>query len=156
MSKIMDRRDLIIESPDLQTLWMKYSYSVLTLMFWVLWIYLWIPFVSLVAWLMGFHFFYEHMITLGGYKGFLRLLSWYSIGVALMSGTLIGWARYNLYRFRGREKRKSAPPVTLEDTARFFQIDEEGLAQCRLEKTTVVLYDEDGKLRLTGEVRESL
>ena len=48
--------------------------------------------------------------TLGSYAGV----------VALNAIALLGWAIYNQYRFRGRERRKSAPQVTSADLSELY------------------------------------
>ena len=141
-----ENNGLIIESPDLQTIWMKYSYSVITFAIWGLWLYLWAPLLSLLAWFFGFSLFYEHMIELEGYKGFLKLLGLYALGITLLSSALLIWARYNQYRFRGKEKRRFAKPVTVEDKAIFFGIDEKDLARWRTMKSLKIRIDKKGDI----------
>jgi poly-beta-1,6-N-acetyl-D-glucosamine biosynthesis protein PgaD len=48
--------------------------------------------------------------TLGSYAGV----------VAFNAVTLLGWAIYNQYRFRGRERRKSAPHVSSADLSGLY------------------------------------
>jgi biofilm PGA synthesis protein PgaD len=137
------RDNLIIERPDLQTLWQKYAYGFWTALAWTLWLYLWLPMISLIGWLFGVKLFYEHMIVLGGYRGFLQLLGLYSLAVFCISMSLILWALSNQFRFRGNERREPIPPANHEDVARFFKIREEALHEAQNAKSLVIAFDEE-------------
>lgn len=133
---------LIIERPDLQTLWQKYSYGFFTALAWTIWLYLWLPLVSLIAWFFGVQVFYEHMILLGGYRGFLQLLTLYSTAVLCIAVVLIVWALSNQFRFRGKERREPIPPATKEETARFFKISVDAVARAQEANRMVIAFDE--------------
>jgi biofilm PGA synthesis protein PgaD len=100
-----DAKKLIIDRPDLVPSGQKLTAWSITLFFWGALLYLWQPLLSLIAWGLNINLFYNHMILLGGYRTFLHLLTFYLIVIALMGGGLILWARINLWRFRGRERR---------------------------------------------------
>ncbi|MDX1762724.1 MAG: poly-beta-1,6-N-acetyl-D-glucosamine biosynthesis protein PgaD [bacterium] len=136
------RDGLIIERPDLQTLWQKYSYGFFTALAWTIWLYLWLPLVSLIAWLFGVQVFYEHMILLGGYRGFLQLLTLYGSAVLFIAVVLIVWALSNQIRFRGKERRAPIPPATQEETARFFKISVDAVARAQAADRMVIAFDE--------------
>ncbi len=136
------KENLIIDQPSLQTLWQKYSYGFLTLVAWSLWLYLWLPLINLIAWLLGFKVFYQHMIVLGGYAGFLQLLGVYFVIILLIGMTLLSWALYNQIRFRGKDRRGAVPPARNEDVARFFGVSEEELQAAQKTRRLVISFDE--------------
>ena len=106
---------LIIDRPELQSGQQRAVYHVLTAMFWLLWVVLWLPLVTLLAWFFFGYQFHFHMIKLDGYVGFLDVLSIYGLVILGMSGSLMLWAKYNHLRFRGMDRRKSFnPPITAE------------------------------------------
>ncbi len=139
------KENLIIDQPSLQTLWQKYSYGIFTLLAWSLWLYLWLPLINLIAWLLGFKVFYQHMIVLGGYVGFLQLLGIYFVIILLIGTTLLSWALYNQIRFRGKDRREAVPPATNEDVARFFGVNEEDLQSAQKTRRLVISFDEENE-----------
>src|ERR1017187_7341901 len=48
-----EMKDFIIDRPSLQTARQRLIYGSVTLGFWVLWIYLWLPIVGLIGWALG-------------------------------------------------------------------------------------------------------
>lgn len=136
------RDGLIIERPDLQSLWQKYSYGFFTALAWTVWLYLWLPLISLIGWLFGVRVFYEHMILPGGYRGLLQLLTLYAMAVLFLAAVLIIWAVSNQLRFRGKERRESIPPATNEEVALFFEISADVLAKAQRADRLVIAFDE--------------
>ncbi|MCC6209165.1 MAG: poly-beta-1,6-N-acetyl-D-glucosamine biosynthesis protein PgaD [Gammaproteobacteria bacterium] len=143
----MSKRPLIIENPELQTLRQRYAFAALTLFFWVLWFYLWIPVISLLAWLFGAERFYQAMIVNSGLDTLLDLLGLYSVVILVMGAILSSWAWYNQIRFRGREKRRASPSVTADEIQSFFALRTEQLDLARYAKHVVIEHDEDGKVK---------
>jgi len=119
-----EKNDLVISSPHLQSGLQKYTHAFLTFVFWMLWVYLWSPIITLVFWLAGFRQFYHHMIDLEGYIGLLDLLSIYFMIIIAIGFVQLTWAKYNQFRFRGKERRKHQPHVSPGAVFKFFQVDE--------------------------------
>lgn len=99
--------DLIIEDPALQSTGQKVLYGTLTVVFWALWIYLWLPLVTLAGWGLGLFQFVDVMGVRDGLRALGQLLWIYLLVIAVMGGALILWANYNRLRFAGRERRTS-------------------------------------------------
>lgn len=97
---------LIIDRPDLQAWHQKVLFGTLTAAFWVGWMFLWLPLLTLLGWAFFGYRFHLHMITLDGYKGFLELLAVYALVIIGMGGALVLWATYNHLRFRGVDRRR--------------------------------------------------
>ena len=137
---------IIINEPRLQTLRQRYAYSLVTFVFWVFWLYLWLPLVSLVAWLLGINLFYQEMIVQEGYLAFFELVGWYAVTILIMAAVLLGWAGYNLYRFRGKDRRKSAAGVDPADIARQFAVEVDQLNQWHRAKRLTIHHNEEGAI----------
>jgi biofilm PGA synthesis protein PgaD len=105
---------LIIDRPDLQAWQQKAMFGAITAAFWLAWVFLWLPLITLLGWLFFGQRFQLQMINLDGYKSFVDLLSIYCVVVGIMGGTLILWATYNHLRFRGIDRRREtdAPTAT--------------------------------------------
>jgi len=139
-------KELIINTPSMQSLWQSYSSVLITFIFWLLWFFLWVPVATAIAWYSGLHLAYFEMFEMDGFKsviddflGFLQI-------VALLGGSLAIWASYNFLRFRGNERRKPQKPVEIEQVADYFDLDVETLKQRRKEKMITVNFDDKGKI----------
>ena len=138
---------LIIESPDLQELRQRYAFAALTLVFWVVWFYLWTPLVSLVAWLFGLDLLYNEMVLFDGWHALQDLLGWYALVIVLLAFILGSWAWYNLKRFGVRDKRRQAPAVTPSEVAGHFGLPEGDLAAIKSARRVVISHDDRSHVR---------
>jgi biofilm PGA synthesis protein PgaD len=144
---VSDKRPLIIENPELQTPRQRYTFAVVTFIFWIVWFYLWIPIVSLIAWLFGAERVYQAMVVHSGFQPLLQLLGLYSIIILVMGLLLGGWAWYNQVRVRGRDKRRNSAVVTAAEIGTFFLLQPEQLDVARYAKHVVIEHDEQGKVK---------
>lgn len=142
----MTKRPLIIESPDLQTLRQRYAFAALTLVFWVFWFYLWIPLISLLAWLFGIELFYEHIILMEGLRGLKETGVWYALVIVIIGVIFMGWSYINLLRFRGKDKRHKPPDVHRAEIARFYGLSESDVDRVRRARRVVVHHNEEGRI----------
>lgn len=140
---------LIINEPSLQNLKSRFAYSMVTLVFWVFWIYLWLPVASLIGWLLGFNLFYQEMVVKSGYLSLLDLMGWYAGVILIIGATLLGWASYNLVRFRKKERRKGVDRVDIREIAGRFGVDAETLAAWQRAKRLTVYHNAEGHIERT-------
>ena len=136
----------LIERPDLQSAQQRTLYGALTLVFWALWVYLWVPVLALLAWALGVEEAYKYMVVLGGYVDVIRLAGIYALVILVLGGGLILWAAYNIARFRGVENRKQALPVTATEIGQYFGKDAALVARWQLEKRLHVFHDPEGRV----------
>ena len=136
----------IIERSDLQSPRQRTLSGALTLAFWALWFYLWLPVLALLAWALGVQQAFKYMIVLGGYHEVIRLLGIYSLIIVLIGGGIVFWANYNITRFSGVERRRVNPPVTPADIGRDFGQDPKSVARWQSEKRLYVTHDEEGHI----------
>jgi biofilm PGA synthesis protein PgaD len=66
-----------------------------------------------------------------------------AIGNAMV---LIAWALYNQVRFRGRERRKTSPFVTVDDFARMYEVSASEVAAWQNARILVMHHDDNGRL----------
>jgi biofilm PGA synthesis protein PgaD len=132
--------ELIIEDPKLQTKGQKVLYGTLTLVFWALWIYLWLPLITLAGWSFGVFRFVDEMFVAAGLEALRDVLVLYMITIAIMGGALILWATYNWVRFSGRERR------TTQTSEHSSGIVAQALGK---RETTVLLWQNDRRLEVT-------
>jgi biofilm PGA synthesis protein PgaD len=139
-------KDVIIDRPSLQTARQHFIYGSLTLLFWVLWIYLWLPLLALAGWYLGFHLAYEEMVVKHGFDALKAMLVTYAIVVAYLGGSLLVWAYYNFFRFHGVERRVRRTPVSGADQAGYYQLDPAMLGRWVSARRLVVHHDAAGKI----------
>lgn len=140
------KRPLIIERPDLQTLTRRYGYASLTLLFWVAYLYLWLPVISLLAWWLEAYLVYDQMIVLSGFAALLQGVRYYLGTILLMFVILIGWAVINYLRFRGLDRRRTPDPVTIEQISEDFAVPVSILQAWQESKSVTIHHDAFGNI----------
>lgn len=131
----------IIHRPEWQSRRQRTLYAAITLVFWAAWFYLWMPVMTFIAWLFGFRLAYEHMIGLDGYLGLANLLGVYALVIAIMGSSLIAWALYNYFRFKGVERRAARPAVDISMLCDSYRVDHQRLAQWQQAHRLVIHQD---------------
>lgn len=135
---------LIIDRPDLQSWQQRLMSRTLTLVFWGLWFYLWLPVVTLAGWWLGIERFRFHMIALEGYVGFIDIVEIYLLIILALSAALIGWAKYNHIRFRGVERRRERAAVSIEAIAKQAGTSAHAVGDWRQARIAIVHHDDHG------------
>jgi biofilm PGA synthesis protein PgaD len=136
---------LIVRS-DLQSPRQRTLYGALTLVFWAFWLYLWLPVLALLAWALGLQQAYKYMVVLDGYQEVIRLLGIYSLIILALGGGLVVWASYNIFRFRGIERRNAMPQVSPAQIGQAFGQDPDAVAGWQGAKRLYVRHDELGRI----------
>ncbi len=127
--------NLIINRPDLKTRALLIGEGILTTLFWGFWAYLWLPIISLIAWLFGFQILYIHMVELGGFDGLLHQMGTFSSGIGIFSGTLAVWSFYNLKRYGSYNRRNKTLRTNTKQMAEEFSVTYEIIDDIRKSKT---------------------
>ncbi|QPK62836.1 poly-beta-1,6-N-acetyl-D-glucosamine biosynthesis protein PgaD [Methylomonas sp. LL1] len=149
----MNKKPLVIDSPSLQSLRQRYLSTFFTFLFWVVWIFLWTPLITLIGWLLGFDLIYSEMIELEGYKGVLADFVLFISCVAII-GCLLGfWALYNFLRFKDVDRRAALAPVNNRQLSAFFAVDPARLAIQQKTQCLTVSFDADGNITASVELK---
>ncbi len=106
----------IIYKPRSQPALRRGLFGAVTLVFWIVYAYLWLPLVTLVLWLLG--------VRTALFELYLRdhqiepfLLASLPVLALASAAVLIVWAEYNRYRFGDRERRAAQSEVTPDEVA---------------------------------------
>jgi len=138
--------DLIINRPDLKSRPLIFGEGILTLLFWGIWFYLWLPLISVVAWLLGFRILYSHIMALGGLDEFLVQLNIFSIGIFAASGILALWSFYNLKRYGAYNRRNKIYCTDLHGLAAHLSLSARELAEIQQAKTLHFSFNKRGNI----------
>ncbi len=137
---------LIIDRPDLKSRPLLFGEGVLTILFWGFWFYLWLPLVSLMAWIFGFKFLYRQMIELGGFAGFIQQLNIFSSGIALVSGAIAIWSFYNYKRYGSYNRRNKLLKTNTEQLAATLNVSTKRLSEIQQAKRIVFSFTDDDSI----------
>lgn len=94
-------------------------HGVLTLLAWLAYAYLWLPVITVIAWMLGLRTSYVQLYV-QSYEfdrdvfGILFLLA------IIATALLIGWAEYNRHKFAGKDRRIPQTDVDVDDVAAFM------------------------------------
>ncbi len=150
------KNSFIIDTPKLQTLQLKYTSTLLTLVFWIVWFYLWVPLITLLGWWFQIRFFQQEMIMTDGLDAFLDVLPIFISVIFALIGSLGFWALYNYKRFKGIDRRKALPPVVKDDLIELLPITETYLNAIQSNKTSTVTVSEKGEIIVSNETPENI
>ena len=136
---------IITESENVSLL-IRLRDIVLTIALWVIYIYFireaW-PFVAdLFRWAMdGFKDYTQYPAL-----ELIPMIQSYAQVAGVMTVLYLGWAIYNMLRFRGRQRRKPRAFVAPEDLASMYGFSPETVVEWQDANTMIMTHDEKGHL----------
>jgi biofilm PGA synthesis protein PgaD len=130
--------------------------TLITAVLWAVYLYLWVPLVSLLAWAMGFEFAYDVMVRSGGARDLLPILLEYLVVVSIIFSAFTIWSVSNRLRFRELKRRARRAPVRDEALSEYFQIPVSQIAAMRSRQVIHVRLDEDGRPGIIGLGRDGI
>lgn len=139
--------NLIINRPDLKSRPLLLGEGILTLLFWGFWFYLWLPLISVIAWLLGFQVLYSHIMALGGLDEFFVQFNILSIGIFAASGILALWSFYNLKRYGTYNRRNRIYTTDMHGLAAHLSLSAEELTKIQQAKTLYFSFNEEGDIQ---------
>ena len=151
----MSRNPLIIDRPDLQSWRQRAVFGSLTILFWMFWLLLWLPLITLLGWVFFGLQVNLQMVELGGLSSLQDLVLDYSIVVLVMGGSLIVWAKYNHVRFRGVDRRKLLLGNSAQDTGEWTGQDIATVQSWRNLRTMRVTHAANGDILQIEELTSS-
>lgn len=137
---------MIIENSNLQSKTLKSIWLSVTLLMWFLYVYLWLPLISLVAWWFGYQTFTFHMITLDGLTAVETLVADYLFYVVTLCGGLLIWARIEKFRFVNKARRNNIEPIKNQLIAKHFKLSEQVLNDMQTKKIMTVVFNKEGEI----------
>lgn len=106
----------LIRKPYAQPRLRRAAWGFVTVAFWGVYIYLWLPLVTLILWLLGIRTaFFELYTRQHQVEPFLILAM--PLMATLCAVALISWAEYNRWRFASHDRRSPQADVSREEVA---------------------------------------
>ncbi|OGI59123.1 MAG: poly-beta-1,6-N-acetyl-D-glucosamine biosynthesis protein PgaD [Candidatus Muproteobacteria bacterium RBG_19FT_COMBO_61_10] len=115
----------------------------ITTLFWLAWLYLIMPLVSLLLWMLGVELFVEVMITRGGYQALLEELVDYSLVILGILAVTVIWVNWNLRHYGGHNKRILQPqPVSIEELAAYSGLSRTEITGMQAARQLLITFDD--------------
>ncbi len=140
----------IIERPTLVSKTRHFTEWTLQIIGWILWLFFINPLVTLMLWYISYLFFNYQMFELKGKEN----SQYFIIGVGALVLTYIvmfAWSRYNSYRFRGKDKRKSSGTATLENIAEYYKVKQEDIVGLQNSRNVDIYFLKDDIIEINSE-----
>ena len=118
-------------------------YNTITFMAWLVYAYLWLPIVTLIAWVLGVKAAYVELYV-RNHALDPTLLITLPILLLICSALLIGWAELNRYRFQDKDRRGPLEPATPAEIAQRLRATPELAASLANAKSVVLTLDGSG------------
>lgn len=140
------RIKLILNAPDKVSRGTKLGSNLVTIVCWGIYIYLWIPLITLVAWWLGVNHAYDELSFARQADDLRNLLAFYGLIVVILGGSLLLWAGKEYLRFRHATRRRTPTPATVMDIAAYVQIQESEVSAWQSFQQMIALHDESGRV----------
>jgi biofilm PGA synthesis protein PgaD len=147
MKKDKPRFKLILNMPHMVSVPSKIGSSLFTVVFWALFIYLWLPLITLAAWALGIYHTYSEVQYAQEMLNLRHLFFIYSMVVLLLCGALLLWALKEYLRFRDSTRRRISVPVTTAELAEYADLNAEHILAWQDVRRMVARHDDHGHLR---------
>ena len=138
--------ELHIDAPHLLSQRRRVGDTIATGLMWILYSYLWLPLVSLLAWLLGFEFAYDVMVRAGGVDALRQVLWWYGIVLASIFVAVAVWSMVNRRRFADHDRRQNGQGVSDTELAGYFALQQGELQKMRSARIMSLSFDATGSI----------
>lgn len=147
----------LINRPDKQSGVTRWGNRLGTAVAWFVWLYLWLPAVTLVAWALGLELTRRTLLT-DADRFYLETLSHYGAWVASLTIVFLLWSAYNTHRFSGRSRRGPLPIVDVKQVAADLTLSTEAVASIMGSRKVTIEFDAAGQpvgalVKVRGEDR---
>jgi biofilm PGA synthesis protein PgaD len=146
------KAEFIINRPHRQPPLQRTLFTLITMVAWTLWISLWLPVLTLIAWLLGLEDAFKQLGLMHPLHAANDLSIVLSVAVVclLMMGS---WSQYNRMRFTGKQRRRGNRSVELAEMAPVLAASVETAQRLRAGKRSVVHFTQDGWMILDAGAR---
>jgi biofilm PGA synthesis protein PgaD len=138
-------KDICIQAPELLTARARARDALVTAAMWGVYLYLWVPLISLFAWVLGFELAYDVMMRAGGARDLGAILVVYAVIIGVIFVVVTAWSLVNRVRYRGQNRRQLGKSISDAAIAGFFGVDATKLPTLREARRVRLDFDSAGK-----------
>jgi biofilm PGA synthesis protein PgaD len=138
---------LIINRPERQKPLQRLTSAFITMIAWALWVSLWLPLLTLIAWLLGLQDVYIKLGLNHPFQAAQNLDTVLSVG-CVCAFSLGAWAFYNRMRFGGKQRRHANRVIDVQEMAPALEASVDTARYLRMRRRSVVQFDEHGGMYL--------
>jgi biofilm PGA synthesis protein PgaD len=141
------KADFIIDRPRRQPPLQRTLFAVITMVAWTLWISLWLPVLTLIAWLLGLEDTWRQLGLMHPLHAAndLRIVLTVAVICALSMGS---WSQYNRVRFSGKQRRRGNRHLDIAEMAPVLASSVDTARQLRSGRRSVIRFAHDGQMFL--------
>ena len=143
-------REPQIDAPELLTRRERARDTFATALMWGIYLYLWVPLISLFAWLLGFEFAYDVMVRSGGSRNLGGILVVCGVVVVVIFLVVTVWSVGNRLKYGGKDRRHTANKLSAAHVASYFGADGRAMALLRSQRSVSIDFDDDGRPLIDG------
>lgn len=141
----------LIQRPRAQPRLRRTAWGFVTAAFWGMYVYLWMPAITMLLWLLGIrNAYFELYLREHRVEPFL-LIALPSLAVCA-AALLIVWAEYNRWRFAGKDRRGAPSPTSLDDISHALGATPQ--LGARLNASRVVVLNMDAEFAVPRGLRD--
>jgi len=140
------RYKLILNMPDLVAKHTKIGSSVVTAVCWMLFVYLWMPLITLVAWFISADHAYDEIQIAHEITNLERLTVIYGLIILALGGTLLLWALKEYLRFRNVNRRRDPIAVESDELAVYTNLHTDHITSWQQTRRMVAHHADDGSI----------
>ena len=145
------QNDLHIDAPELLSGRQRVRDKLVTAILWIAYLYLWVPLVSLFAWLLGIEIAYDVMIRSGGARELGGVLAFFGMILAIIFATVAIWSLGNRLRYGKMRRRHVQADASVSELAEFFAVEPDAVRALRESRSASIVFDERGNPRLAQD-----
>lgn len=136
---------ILIDRPHRQQPASRALFGLFTLFAWMLWISLWLPLITALAWLFGLHTSYVELFLHNHSRGWHQMLylCWLAAGCAVVISV---WSGYNWWRFHHLDRRRGRAAVSMSLMAEQLGVVHASAIELRSAARIVLEFADDGSI----------
>jgi biofilm PGA synthesis protein PgaD len=132
----------IISHPERQSGAQHTMFSALTLSVWVLWLYLWLPLITTILWMVGIRWAYIQV-----FRGSRGVSLWVIVWIMTATAVILGsWSSYNHFRFAKKAQRRQVQALAKSSIGKSFNISSATLSVLLRERRLNLYFDDAEQL----------
>lgn len=145
------KAEFIINRPHRQPPLQRTVFAIITMVAWTLWISLWLPVLTLIAWLLGMEDAFRQLGLTHPLQAINDLGMVLSIA-AVCALSIGAWSQYNRLRFAGKQRRRGNRSLDIAEMAPALAASVETGRLLRVRQRSVIRFAADGEMSLESEI----